>query len=191
MDPKPLFLMDLFASNIGGKAMLIGDPPNMIVSSVAGFSFNDVILAVAPTATFVLFASTFYLYRYYKATLVSDAEALKRLQEVDEYKLIVNKPLMIKLVIIICLALIGVLHGVFHVLPSVVALSAAGVMLAISYTYEKPIIHNDVEWPALIYFVCLFVMAGTLQETGAINAITDSLMHLFNGKAVLTILGVL
>ena len=192
MNPMPLLLMELFASNIGGTATLIGDPPNMIIASVAGFTFNDFIFVTAPVAIIVLAVVTAYMSRYFKDEIKSDPVASERLKEVDEHKLIINRPLMIKSVIVIAAVLLGfVLHSVIHIEASVVALTAAGVLLAISFIEEKSIIHEDIEWPTLIYFVCLFIMAGGLKATGAIDQIAVCLTSLMAGHEFLMIMGIL
>ncbi len=192
MNPLPLLMMELFASNIGGTATLIGDPPNMIIASVAGFSFNDFIIVIAPAAIFILCAVTAYVSFYYKKEMRSDPEAAKRLCEVDESKLIINRPLMIKSVVVIALVLIGfTMHRIFHIEASVVALAAAGVLLAISLLDEGTIIHNEVEWPTIIYFLSLFIMAGGLKATGVIEEASKLLTLLLAGNPLLMLLGVL
>ncbi|MDO4561932.1 MAG: ArsB/NhaD family transporter [bacterium] len=192
MNPLPLLMMELFASNIGGTATLIGDPPNMIIASVAGFSFNDFIVVIAPVAVFILCAATAYVSFYYKKEMKSDPEAAKRLCEVDESKLIVNRPLMIKSVAVIALVLVGfTMHRLFHIEASVVALTAAGVLLAISLLDEGTIIHNEVEWPTIIYFLSLFIMAGGLKATGVIEEASKLLTVLLAGNPLLMLLGIL
>ena len=192
MNPMPLLLMELFASNIGGTATLIGDPPNMIIASVAKFTFNDFIFVTSPVASIILIAVTAYMARYFRDTIKSDPVASERLKQVDEYKLIINKPLMVKSVVVIAAVLLGfVLHSAIHLEPSVVALTAAGVLLAISFIEEKTIIHEDIEWPTLIYFICLFIMAGGLKETGAIDQIAIHLTSLMAGSELLMIMGIL
>ncbi|MDO5114724.1 MAG: ArsB/NhaD family transporter [Synergistaceae bacterium] len=192
MNPLPLLMMELFASNVGGTATLIGDPPNMIISSVAGFSFNDFIVVLAPWAIVTLCAATAYVGRYYKKELRSDPEAALRLREVDELKLIINRPLMIKSVVIMALVLAGfTLHRLFHIEASVVALTAAGLLLAVSLLDEGTIIHNEVEWPTIIYFISLFVMAGGLKATGVIEEASRLLTLLLAGSPLLMLLGTL
>ena len=192
MNPLPLLLMELFASNIGGTATLIGDPPNMIIASVAGFSFNDFIVILAPVAAVILCATTAYVAFYYKSELKSDPDAAERLSEVDESKLIVNRPLMIKSVVIIVLVLVGfTTHRIFHLDASVVALTAAGALLAISLLDEGTILHNDVEWPTIIYFLSLFIMAGGLKANGVLEEASKLLTLLFAGNPLLMLMATL
>lgn len=192
LDPLPFIIIELFASNIGGTATLIGDPPNMIVSSVAGFSFNDFLVTAAPVAILVLCAVTAYTGMYYKDRMKFNADAAKQLADVDERKLIVNKPLMIKSVVVMVCVLIGfTAHSIVHIEPSVVALAAAGILLALSLLDEKSIIHDDVEWPTLIYFISLFIMAGGLKAAGVITSAADVLVSLMAGRPIVMILGTL
>ncbi|MCC8058483.1 ArsB/NhaD family transporter [Cloacibacillus sp.] len=192
MNPLPLLLMELFASNIGGTATLIGDPPNMIIASVAKFSFNEFLVVLAPVAVVALCAVTAYVGIYYKKELKSDPEAAIRLREVDESRLIVNRPLMIKSVVIIILVLVGFsMHRLLHLEASVVALTAAGILLTISLLDEGTIIHNEVEWPTIIYFISLFIMAGGLRVTGVLEAVSKLLTTVLAGSPLLMLLGVL
>lgn len=192
MKATPLLFMELFASNIGGAATLIGDPPNMIIGSAAGFSFNDFLITAAPPSVLVLVVVTAYAAFHFRGSLRSNPSAAARLEEVDEKKLIINRKLMIKSVIIIAAVLCGfVLHGIFHLEASVVALSAAGVLLAISALDEGTIIHNEVEWPTIIYFISLFIMAGGLRETGVLEQASKLLVMLLAGSPLYMLLGVL
>ena len=192
VNPIPFFMTEILASNIGGTATLIGDPPNMIIASVAGFSFNDFIVILAPVAAVILCATTAYVAFYYKSELKSDPDAAERLSEVDESKLIVNRPLMIKSVVIIVLVLIGfTTHRIFHLDASVVALTAAGALLAISLLDEGTILHNDVEWPTIIYFLSLFIMAGGLKANGVLEEASKLLTLLFAGNPLLMLMATL
>ena len=192
MNPMPLLMIELFSSNIGGAATLIGDPPNMIIASVAKFSFNDFLVVLTPLAIIVLCAVTAFVRWHYRGIIQSDPEAARRLKQVDESKLIVNRPLMIKTVCVITAVLLGfTLHSLLHLEASVVALSAAGLLLAISLLDEGDIIHNEVEWPTIIYFLSLFVMAGGLKATGVISEASRLLIGLLAGNPVLMMLGIL
>ena len=192
MNPMPLLFVELFASNIGGAATLIGDPPNMIIASVAGFSFNDFIFVTAPVALIIWAAVTELVCGIYRREIKSDPEAALRLEKVDESKLIVNRPLMYKSIAVITAVLLGfVLHGVFRVEASTVALMAAGVLLAISFVDEGKILHDEIEWPTIVYFVSLFIMGGGLRATGVIDEMARLLTGLLSGSPLLMLLGIL
>ena len=192
MNPMPLLFAELFASNIGGTATLIGDQPNMIIGSVAGFSFNDFIIYAAPVAFLVWAAVTELVAIYYRRDIKSNPAASARLNDVDESKLIVDRPLMIKSVIIIFFVLLGfILCRMINVEASTIALTAAGALLAVSYVDEGSIIHNDIEWPTLIYFISLFVMGGALRVTGVIDRLAIILTTALAGNPLLMLLGIL
>lgn len=193
LEPLPLLLAEVFASNIGGTATLIGDPPNMIVGSVAGFSFNDFLKCAAPVAIVVWFAATWYLCFHFKKQLASvSRDATERLSHVEESRLITDKKLMIKSLVIMFLVLAGfVLQRQLHMEPASIALMAAAILLVISLVDEEMIIMSEVSWPTIIYFVSLFVMAGGLRATGVITAVAHGLISLLSGSQLLMLLGVL
>jgi Na+/H+ antiporter NhaD/arsenite permease-like protein len=164
----------------------------MIIGSVAGFSFNDFIMVATPVSLIVLAAVTELVALYYKREIKADPAASSRLKDVDESKLIVNRPLMIKSVIIIFFVLLGfILCRMINVEASTVALTGAGLLLAISYADEASIIHNDIEWPTLIYFISLFVMGGALRVTGVIDRMAHLLIVVLAGNPLLMLLGIL
>ena len=192
MNPMPLLFAELFASNIGGTATLIGDPPNMIIGSAAGLSFNDFLMTATPVAIIVWAAVTELVALYYKRDIKSNPAASGRLNDVDESKLIVDRPLMIKSVIVIFFVLLGfILCRMIHVEASTVALTAAAVLLAVSFVDEGAIIHNDIEWPTLIYFISLFIMGGALRINGVIERMANLLTTALAGNPLLMLLGIL
>lgn len=192
MNPLPLLLAEAFASNIGGTATLIGDPPNMIIGSFAGFSFNDFLVTLTPIVAIVQLAVTSYIGWKYHRELTVDPQATERLKNVDENKLIKDKPLMLKSTAIVVLVLLGfILQDKLGVTVSVVSLTAAGILLAFSHLDENSEMRNDVEWTTLIYFISLFVLVGGLRATGVINAVAKGLTVLLAGSRTLMVLGVL
>ena len=167
INPLPLLLCEVIASNIGGTATLIGDPPNMIIGSYAGFSFNDFIIHLSPLVVIVWVFVMAFLCWLYRKDLIADKEATERLREVNESRLIKDKGLMIRSCIVMAMVLIGfVFHHHIGITASVVALFAAGLLLAMSKLDDGEVIHKEVEWPTIVYFVSLFILVGGLQENG-------------------------
>ncbi len=192
LSPLPLLMVEAFASTIGGTATLIGDPPNMIIGSMAGLSFNDFLRVLAPLAFVVWIAATAYMGHYYRAELKAGRDATTRLSQVDETKLITDKKLMIKSLCVMFFVLGAfVLQRQLHIEPSVAALTAAGFLLIITSVDDSTIIRDEVGWPTIMYFVSLFVMGGGLRATGVISAIARVMTVLFSGNYLLMILGVL
>ncbi len=193
LKPLPLLMTEAFASTIGGTGTLIGDPPNMIIGSVAGLSFNDFLRIMTPVALVIWVLVTYFLSRFYRKDLsIVNSDATKRLSEVDEAKLITDKRLMIKSLSVMLAVLVAfVLQRQLQIEPSVSALTAAAVLLIITSVDDSVIIRDEIGWPTIIYFVCLFVMGGGLRETGVISAIARGMTDLFAGNQLLMILGVL
>lgn len=162
LKPLPFLMMESFASTIGGTGTLIGDPPNMIIGSIAGLSFNDFIRVMTPVALIVWGLVTLYMERCYRAELNAvNAEATARLNQVDESKLITDRRLMVKALIVIFFVLVAfVLQKQIAIEPSVSALTAAAVLLIITGIDDATIIRDEVGWTTIIYFVSLFVMGA-------------------------------
>lgn len=192
VNPVPLLLCEVIASNIGGTATLIGDPPNMIIGSYAGFSFNDFILHLSPVVIVVWIVVMVFLCWLYRNDLVADSEATERLKEVNESRLIKDKGLMIRSCAVMVMVLVGfIFHHHIGITASVVALFAAGLLLALSKLDDSEVIHKEVEWPTIVYFVSLFILVGGLQENGVILCLARSLSGFLSGSPMIMILGVL
>lgn len=192
MNPLPLLMTEVISSNIGGTATLIGDPPNMIIGSYANFSFNDFLTHLTPVVAVIWCFVMVFLCFYYRKDLNPDPDATKRLDDVDETRLIKDKMLMFKSGFIMLMILVGFFfHHHFGISASVVALTAAGILLAIAKLNDTEILQNEVEWPTIVYFVSLFILVGGLQENGVILYFASILTRLLSGSPILMILGVL
>ncbi|MFJ2029925.1 SLC13 family permease [Streptosporangium sp. NPDC087985] len=168
---QPYLIAEVLASNIGGAATLIGDPPNIIIGSRAGLTFNDFLVHMAPIVvlTFVVFVLfTRVLFRksfHYNPDHVASVMALQ------ERRAITDPRLLVRCLIVLGLVIAGFgLHAVLHVAPSIVALVGAGLMVLVSRTDVSDVL-REVEWPTLVFFMGLFVMVAGLVHTGVISAI--------------------
>ena len=187
INPIPFFITEILASNIGGTATLIGDPPNIMIGSAANLSFFDFIIYDAPCVLLIMAAVLAIFYFMYGRKLgVSDdkREAVMHLVEADA---IHDRSLFHKSVImIVVVAAAFVTHGFFHIEPSVIALAAAGIMLVISGAdMEKTI--REVEWTTIGFFAGLFVVVGGMAETGVIQMMAEGMMELTGGDLLLTL----
>ncbi|HEU4568803.1 MAG TPA: ArsB/NhaD family transporter [Marmoricola sp.] len=178
----PYLIAEVMASNIGGTATLIGDPPNIIIGSRAGLSFNDFLVNLAPFSvvmTGVLIGLCWLLFRrsfVYDASLVAEVMALSEREAIRDWRLLWQSLAVLGLV------LLGfVLHPVLGYEPSVVALLGAGLLVLISTaTVEEAL--ADVEWETLVFFMGLFVMVGALVETGLIGDLSSWLGDVVGGN---------
>jgi Na+/H+ antiporter NhaD/arsenite permease-like protein len=171
----PFLLAEVFASNIGGTATLIGDPPNIIIASRGGLTFNDFLIHLAPVVGVLiivllglcrwLFASAFRL----------DESLVEQLMALDQREAIRDPRLLVQSLVVLALVLAAfVLHPVLHYAPSVVALLGAGLLVAITRVSTEQAL-QDVEWSTLAFFMGLFVMVGGLVNAGVLGAVAGGL----------------
>ncbi|WP_329254306.1 ArsB/NhaD family transporter [Streptomyces canus] len=171
----PFLIAEVFASNIGGIATLVGDPPNIIIASRAGLTFNDFLVHLAPLAA-VLVVVLVALCRFlFRKSFVYDETRAEEVMALQESEAIKDPRLLIQGLVVLALVVVGfVLHPVLHYEPSVVALLGAGLLIAVS-AVETGEVLGEVEWPTLAFFAGLFIMIGGLIETGVIGEVSKAL----------------
>ena len=169
--PQPYLIAEVLASNIGGAATLIGDPPNIIIGSRAGLTFNDFLVHMAP-AVVVIFALFVVLTRVlFRADLRARDVNLQQVMALQERRAIKDTRLLIRALVVLALVIVGFgLHSVLHVAPSIVALVGAGAMLLVTDIDVTDVL-PEVEWPTLVFFMGLFVMVAGLVHTGVIDTL--------------------
>ncbi|WP_053876420.1 ArsB/NhaD family transporter, partial [Mycobacterium tuberculosis] len=187
------FLMaEVFASNIGGAATLVGDPPNIIVASRAGLTFNDFMLHLTPLVVIVLIALIAVLPRLFGSITV-EADRIADVMALDEGEAIRDRGLLVKCGAVLVLVFAAfVAHPVLHIQPSLVALLGAGMLIAVSGLTRSEYL-SSVEWDTLLFFAGLFIMVGALVKTGVVNDLARAATQLTGGNIVATaflILGV-
>lgn len=187
INPIPFFITEILASNIGGTATLIGDPPNIMIGSAANLSFFDFIMYDAPAVVIIMAAVMIVFYFLYGKKLSVTDDKRAAVMELSENDAIHDKPLFIKSVVMIgVVALAFVTHGALGIEPSVIALAAAAIMLLISGAdMEKVIL--EVEWTTIGFFAGLFVVVGGMAETGVINMLAQGLIDLTGGNMLIAI----
>ena len=189
--PVPFFITQIMASNIGGTATLIGDPPNIMIGSAAGLSFLDFVANTGLAVVFVLAAMLVCFYFIYGRKLHVEEGAMAEVFQLDESKAIKDRSLLIKSVVMIILVVFAfIFHSQLHLESSTVALTAAGIMLLIGRQDVEEAIAG-VEWSTLIFFTGLFIVVGGLQETGVIQIVANTLVDMTAGHMTLTILLIL
>ncbi|HWM06624.1 MAG TPA: SLC13 family permease, partial [Actinophytocola sp.] len=188
LNPIPYLIAEVLASNIGGTATLIGDPPNIIIASRGGLTFNDFLVHLAPFIV-VLVAVFIGLCRWlFRAEFRSHPDRVAEVMELSERDAIRDGRLLWQSMIVLALVLAGfVLHSALHVEPSVVALLGAGLLVLISNVTTEDAI-ADVEWETLVFFMGLFVMVGALVRTGVIGQISTALANATGGDLLLAVL---
>lgn len=182
LSPVPFLLAEVFASNIGGTATLVGDPPNIIIASRAGLTFNDFLVHLAPLAAVLTVVLVLLCRVMFAKYFVYDEKRAAELMELREREAITEPRLLVQGLGVLALVVAGfVLHPVLHYEPSVVALLGAGLLVAISKVETGEVL-GEVEWPTLAFFAGLFVMVGALIETGVIGDLAGSLADAIGGN---------
>jgi Na+/H+ antiporter NhaD/arsenite permease-like protein len=174
--PVPLVLVEIFASNIGGTATLIGDPPNIMIGShVKELSFIDFIVVLAPISVLVLLVVTGMLYLIYRGRLRTDPEAAAALEGLDPMRDVRGRPYVGRSLFILGATIVGFfLHAPLHLSPAVVAMSGATALILVAAPNVEEALER-VEWATLFFFAGLFVMVGALQKHGVIGEIADAI----------------
>lgn len=188
LNPIPFLLTQIMASNIGGTATLIGDPPNIMIGSAAGLTFMDFILNVTPVIIIIMIVFIFMAKFLFAKHMQVEESAINQVMLLDENKAIEDKPLLIKSVIMIFVVVLGfVFHSSLHIESSVIAISAAAIMLIIGKQNVEEII-GDIEWTTIVFFTGLFVVVGGLVETGVVNKLANVVISLTADKPIVTML---
>ena len=188
INPIPFFMTEILASNIGGTATLIGDPPNIMIGSAAGFSFFDFILYDAPAVVIILAAVLVVFYFMYGRKMHVDDEHRSRIMELDEHAQIKNQRLLKQSVVMTALVVVGFMaHGALGLESCIIALGAAGIIMLISGESIEEALSN-VEWTTLSFFAGLFVIVGALAETGVIGMLANGLIDMTGGNVFITML---
>ena len=188
IDPVPFFMTQILASNIGGTATLIGDPPNIMIGSAAGYSFVDFVLYDTPAALLSLAAMLALFYLLFGRKLHVDDAHKDALAGLDEREQIKNPVLLRQSVVMIVLVVVGFMaHGSLGIESCVVALTAAGVLMLISgERIEEALAH--VEWTTLVFFAGLFIIVGALSEVGVIGMLAQALIDVTGGSTFVAML---
>jgi len=185
IDPVPFLIAEVMASNIGGAATLIGDPPNIIIGSKSGLTFNDFLLNLTPLVVIELVVFCLVLPWLFKGSFAVDPERVNDVMRLNEREAIEDRTLLIKSGVVLLFVFVGFVGRSFlGIEPSIVALLGAGVLVLISKVPTRYYM-AAVEWQTLLFFAGLFVMVGALVKTGVIANLADRLGSVISGHALL------
>ncbi|HZE21299.1 MAG TPA: ArsB/NhaD family transporter, partial [Desulfobaccales bacterium] len=194
INPIVLLVSETFASNVGGTATLIGDPPNILIGSYANLSFGEFVINLALICLIVLFITAIYFVfwnrkAYLKAEIKDVAKTVEYLRE--EYRITNRKLLTMCLVLLGFTVLLFVLHGELHMEPSVAALTGAMLLLTVSRVDIVEMLEHEVEWPTLVFFMALFIVVAGAEETGLIQVIAEWVLNVSRGNLNMAVIMVL
>ena len=189
--PGKYLIAEVLASNIGGAATLVGDPPNIIIASKADLSFNDFLVHMTPIVIILVAVFCLMCRWLFRKEFIYDEERAAAVMSLNEREAITDPALLAKSAAVLALVVAAfVLHPVLHYEPSIVALLGAGLLVLITSVSTSDALH-DVEWPTLVFFAGLFIMVGGLVETGVIGDLSRSATEATDGKLGLAAFGLL
>ena len=184
ISPIPFLISEIFCSNIGGTATLIGDPPNIIIGSAANFSFMDFVRELTGIVLVIMTVVIALLIFIYRKDLKSSPEKMELVSKIDNSKSITDMSLAIRSGVVLLLVILGfVSHDISHIPTFLIAMIGASVLLI----FEKPSeILVEVEWNTIFFFVGLFIIIGGLEESGGIALMAKWLLDVTQGSQTAT-----
>ncbi len=194
IDPLTLLIPEVFASNVGGTATLIGDPPNILIGSYARLTFGQFVANLSLVCAVCLsLTSLWYLWWYKKGYLAAEIKDVERAIAYmrEEYKITDRKLTVLGLGILAFVILLFVLQGILHMEVSVAAMVGAMVLLAISGEDIVEMLEKEVEWPTLVFFIGLFMVIAGAEETGLIQIIAEWVKDVSKGNLTAAIVIIL
>jgi len=178
IDPIPFLIVEALASNIGGTATLIGDPPNIMIASKAKLTFMDFIVHLAPLIVIIMVAYLYTIKLIFGRKMQVREELKKRVMAMNENELIKDPILLKKSLVVLLLTITGfVIHGYLHFEPATIALTGAALLLLISGEEPHKIL-LEVEWPTIFFFIGLFIIVGGVVKVGLIEKLSQTMIEL-------------
>ena len=188
-DPVPFLITEVLASNIGGTATLIGDPPNIIIGAKAGLSFMDFLNELTLIITIIFAVVVGMLIFMFRKQLKATPEKMEHIANLSNKHTITDKKLMIRSLITLALVILGFMtHDMTGIPAYVFAVAGASFLLL----FEKPKeIYRDVEWLTIFFFIGLFIIIGGFEANGGIAFLAEGLIKLTHGSLSLATMFIL
>lgn len=183
LDPFPFLLSEIMASNIGGTATLIGDPPNIMIASKVQLTFMDFIYHMAPAVVFIFAFFILTIKFLFGKRLHVKEELRQKILHINEYELIKDYSLLIKSLCVLGMVILGfVFHGKFHYEPATIAISGAAILLILSKEDPHHVL-RELEWPTIFFFIGLFIIVGSVVKVGLISKLSEGMISLTKPNA--------
>lgn len=187
LSPIPFIISQAVASNIGGTATLIGDPPNIMIGSAANLSFLDFLVNLTPVVLLSLVVVSGVFFLFFRKELHVANERKARIMEFDESRLIKNKAMLIKSLSVLGAVILGfLLHGALEIEPATIAIAGAAVLMLLTDKHEVDEAFHQVEWATIFFFIGLFILVGGLVELGIIRSLSQLVLTATKGNIELT-----
>ncbi len=181
VSPYPFLFTQILASNIGGAATLIGDPPNIMIGSAKGFSFMDFIINAAPLMPIVFVATLVIIYLIYGRKMRIDQKHVDRIMAFREKDAITDVKLLKKCLVVLGLVIVAfMVHGLLHLEAATIAMTGAAILILVTKDDFHEIM-TKVEWTTIFFFAGLFILVHGLVEVGIIDAMAEKMLALTDG----------
>jgi len=183
LDVVPFLITEVLASNIGGTATLIGDPPNIMIASKAQLDFMAFVYHLTPVIIVCLIVYIITLYFIFGKRMSVREELRQRVMAMNENEAIKDPVLLKKSLMVLAITMIGfVLHGALHLEPATIALFGAGLLLLVSGIQEPHHILAEAEWATLFFFIGLFIIIGGVVKVGLIKWMSIQVLEITQGN---------
>ena len=183
LEVEPFLITEALASNIGGTATLIGDPPNIMIASKAQLDFMSFVYHLTPVIIVVLIAFIVSIKFIFGRRMTVKEELRLRVMAMDENEAIKDPLLLKKSLVVLTVTMTGfVLHGMFHLQPATIALFGAGLLLLVSGTKDPHRVLAEAEWATLFFFIGLFIIIGAVVKVGLINWMSIKVLEFTHGN---------
>lgn len=195
ISPIPFIIAETIASNLGGAATLIGDPPNIMIGSAAGLDFLDFLINLGPLVIVMALVTLLFIYLVFRKGMVVTEEKKARIMDFDEKLSLTNLPLLYKSLFVLLLVVIGfIFHGALGLESSIIALAGA-VLLLVLVSFPKndfseeltSDFYKEVEWGTIFFFIGLFILVEGLVKAGAIHSLAELILEATHGNYSLTL----
>lgn len=191
VSPFPYLISQIFASNIGGTATLIGDPPNILIGSAARLDFADFLINLGPVVVVIMAIFLVILRLAFGRSLADGQDRLDMLGTLDPAAAITDRPLMIRSLVVLALTLIGFLfHRAIGVEAATVALLGATVLMIVGPLDPHEALRS-IEWTTLFFFIGLFMLVEMVIHVGIVGTVASTLADAVGGRLEVATIGIL
>lgn len=182
VSPVPVVILEALASNIGGTATLIGDPPNILIGSKADLSFNDFLINLTPVITVILIVFLLTSHYFFRKRYQVRESLKKRIREAIPHLAIIDRKNMNRALFVLGLIFVGFfLHDALNIKPGIIALCGSMLMLILCHSESDETLMR-VEWGVIFFFIGMFMMIAALEVNGVITWISSSILHVAGGN---------
>jgi len=191
ISPIPIVFAEIMLCNIGGAATLIGDPPNIMIGSAAGFDFGDFVRNMAPVLVVIAAVTLIFLYIAFRKALAKADTSEFHVMDINPWDEIKDRPLMIKSLLVLLLTIICfIFHHSLHMESATIALTGAALLFLLARPNPEHVL-RAVEWPVIFFFIGLFVLVGGLKAVGVLHALAQGAINITGGELLPTGMSVL